>query len=411
MNQKSTFYTLFCVIIIDMMGAMLPMPILGMLIMSSHSPLLAADVTLHSRQLLYGVVASVFMLGMFIGSPILGDLSDHIGRKKGILACLFGVVGGNIISALSIISHSIWLLILGRFISGFAAGSQPIAQAAIIDISSDADRTINLSRIVLAVTLGIVLGPLIGGISGNTYFISLVGLSLPFWLSAGIAALNALALYTFYHETVIKKDRTPITFFSGFFSFVAAFKHSAIALLSIGCFLVQIAWSLYVNGIILYMYSDYHYSALKLGLFLAYSGLGASAGMTIGIRLMMRYLKTDKRSLLVAIIGMALTLFFVSIIHSSAGQWACIFLMSLFISVAYTNLLTLYSRHVTDTHQGWMMGVANSVATFAWVMTSAILGVLTSVSLRLPFAIGSCAVVVSLLLIRLYSRQPIEILK
>lgn len=87
--NKSIFYTLFCVIIIDALGMALPFPVMGALIVSVPSPLLAASVSAHVLAILYSLVISSFVLGMFIGCPILGDLSDRIGRKKGIVLCLF----------------------------------------------------------------------------------------------------------------------------------------------------------------------------------------------------------------------------------------------------------------------------------------------------------------------------------
>src|SRR3989339_631605 len=113
--NKSAFYTLFCVIIIDALGMALPFPVLSALIVSVHSPLLATAVSMHAREMLYSVVMTSFVLGMFIGCPILGDLSDHIGRKKGIILCLLGVALGGVISALGVIIHSASMLIFGRF--------------------------------------------------------------------------------------------------------------------------------------------------------------------------------------------------------------------------------------------------------------------------------------------------------
>ncbi len=75
------------------------------------------------------------MICWFFGAAILGDLSDSVGRKKSLMICLIGAFLGYLLSAIAIAFHNFWFLILGRIIAGFTSGSQPIAQAAIVDIS------------------------------------------------------------------------------------------------------------------------------------------------------------------------------------------------------------------------------------------------------------------------------------
>ena len=382
-----------------------------LLIVSVHSPLLATAVSMHAREMLYSVVMTSFVLGMFIGCPILGDLSDHIGRKKGIILCLLGVALGGVISALGVIIHSASMLIFGRFFSGFASGSQPIAQAAIIDVSSEADRTINLSRIVLAITLGIIVGPIIGGLSANAYFSGHFGLSLAFWLSAVFALLNAFAVYKIFQDTPAKREASPISFFKSFFSFLAAFKNSSIVFLSLSFLVYEMAWSLYFGGIALFLFNVHHYSAMELGLFTSFLGLGASLGMTSGIRVIMHYFKQDKESLVFSLVIMTILLFCVAVVGSAVAQWICTFFLGLFVSVAYTNLLSMYSRHASETHQGWIMGVATSVGTFAWVVTNSFSGELAFIDLRLPFWLAAFATIASLLSFWIYNKRPIEQLK
>lgn len=406
--NKSIFYTLFCVIIIDALGMALPFPVLGPLLVSVHSPMLAANTSLQAREVLYSLVMASFVFGMFIGCPILGDLSDHIGRKKGIVLCLLGVALGGVISALGVIIHSVALLIFGRFFAGFASGSQPIAQAAIIDISTPEDRTINLSRIVLAITLGIIVGPIIGGFSGNSYFINHFGFSLAFWLSAAFALANAFAVYRIFQDTGAKRESGSISFFRSFLSFLAAFKNSSVAFLSLGFLLYEVAWSLYFAGIALFLFNIYHYSAMNLGLFTAFIGVGASLGMTSGIRVIMRYFKKDKESLVLSLILMAIFFFFVAFSASVLAQWICGFFLGLFVSVAYTNFLSLYSLHASETHQGWIMGVATSVGTFAWVVTNIFSGQLAYIAVRLPFWLATVATVLALLMFWIYNRKPLK---
>jgi len=111
---------------------------------------------------------------MFVGAPILGDLSDQIGRKKVLLICLLGTACGFFICAIGIKYAIVSVLIVGRGLGGLMAGCMPIAQAAIIDISTPENKLKNISSITLALCLGFAIGPMVGGYFSNHRCFSLV---------------------------------------------------------------------------------------------------------------------------------------------------------------------------------------------------------------------------------------------
>ena len=164
-QQKSLLqmFPLFLALFIDGMGLALLFPILNGMIISPHSHFLPVDTSATMRNFLYGFTVSIFMLCWFFGAAVLGDLSDKVGRKKSLLICLVGACLGYFLSAVAVLYSSFLWLIIGRIIAGFTSGSQPIAQAAIVDVSSDIHKARNIGLILLAVSLGFVLGPILGG--------------------------------------------------------------------------------------------------------------------------------------------------------------------------------------------------------------------------------------------------------
>nr|WP_273700676.1 MFS transporter [Coxiella burnetii] len=144
------------------MGLSLLFPVLNAIIIDNHSNFLPAATTLATRDFLYGLTVGIFMICWFFGAAILGDLSDTVGRKKALLVCLIGSFLGYLLSAFAVGIHSLTFLILGRVIAGFTAGSQPIAQAAIVDVSSEAHKARNIGLILLAISLGLSSGPSLG---------------------------------------------------------------------------------------------------------------------------------------------------------------------------------------------------------------------------------------------------------
>ena len=137
------------------------------------------------RHFNYGLVIGIFFLAWFLGVVYVSKVSDSIGRKNALLICLGGALTGYAITIASLYLNSLWLLILGRAITGFTAGNQPIAQAAMIDGSSDeADRDRNMGFIVTGISFGLVGGPIIGGVLSDPDLIgSVASLKLPFYAS------------------------------------------------------------------------------------------------------------------------------------------------------------------------------------------------------------------------------------
>ena len=105
-----------------------------------------------------------------------------IGRKRGIQICLAGAFLGNGLTIVSLFTNSYWLLLIGRVVTGFTNGNQPIAQAAMIDLStSDEEKTRNLGLIVAAASIGLVAGPILGGVLSDPVVLgSYATLKLPF---------------------------------------------------------------------------------------------------------------------------------------------------------------------------------------------------------------------------------------
>lgn len=256
-KSLSIIFPLFLIIIIDAMGLSLVLPVVTSLILNAHSPLLSQYLSPFIKNILFGSTLMLYPLGMFFGAPILGDLSDHYGRKRILLICLLGAAVGYLIAGIGVAVSSLLLLLAGRFICGLMAGSQPIAQATIADITTGKQRTVLMSFIILAVALGIVFGPLIGGglshlqLSHNENYVA------PFLVAMSLALLNAAWLKYGFHETFFPKHKNKIQLTKGFSMFIHAFKSHNIRKLSIVFLCFIVGWSLYFQNLPLYLTKTY----------------------------------------------------------------------------------------------------------------------------------------------------------
>jgi DHA1 family tetracycline resistance protein-like MFS transporter len=400
-----TIFPLFLVIVIDAMGFCLVFPILTPLISNVHSSILPVETSALVRALCYGFALAAYPLAMFFAAPILGDLSDHIGRKKVMLYCLLGTGISYGLAIPGIQLHSIGLFMLSRILAGLFAGSQPIAQAAIADISSPETKTINLSNIILAMTAGIVFGPLIGGLFSNPHIASWFSYSTPFAMAAGLSLFNALILAVFFKETFTHTVRGKIDLYKGFTLFCHGFRVKELRLLAAGFFLTQFAWGLYIQAILWFLAMHYQYSSEKLGFFLVYMGVWFVFSLSFGMRLAKRLLHAETRIFLYFSLLGTLGLLGCALSSTATAQWLFLPLIVAGDALCYTCGIALFSNTADEKTQGWIMGVTGSLAAAAWTITGVVDGGLSYLHGQLPFIVATLCAFLAWFAMRAYQKR------
>src|SRR5689334_5719060 len=164
-----------------------------------------------------GLIITVYALAQFIFTPVLGALSDRYGRKPIIITSL-------LIEALSLaltgLANSLPLLLLARFIGGLGASNIGSAQAVVSDVTTKQERARGMGMIGAATGLGFVIGPALGGI------LSPHGETLPFWITAFTALLNALLVLFFLPETRQMRHSTTPRTINRFNILLAGWRHA-----------------------------------------------------------------------------------------------------------------------------------------------------------------------------------------
>ena len=188
-------------IIIDSLGFGLVYPILTAIFASPNSTALVESTSVGLNNFYLGLAYMLFPFCMLFGASFFGDLSDILGRKKVITVCMIGMLLSFLLMALGIWIMSLALLLIGRALTGLMAGSQPIAQAAIADLSTPQTKAFNMSIMTFTVSIGIVIGPLIGGFFSDSNLVSGFGFWTPFVLAALLAAIATIWILLGFEET------------------------------------------------------------------------------------------------------------------------------------------------------------------------------------------------------------------
>jgi MFS family permease len=399
MKSWKVLLPLFMVIFVDVMGLCIVFPVLAPLFYNPQLSILPANTSLAMRNLFYGLMMTMWPIFMFIAAPIIGDLSDKLGRKRVILLCLFGEAASYLIGAAAITTSSMILFLLSRILAGVFSGSQPIAQAAIADISTPETKTRNMSNIVLAATLGVVLGPLIGGFTSAKELVSWFNFATPFQIAAAIALLNAVLLMATFKETHPQKKEQKLQLMKSLFLFAGAFKNKKIRFLSVAFLLIQLSWSLYFQSLAYFLVKKFNFNASHIGIFYGVIGLAATISLTYFIRFLIKLLKSDKHIFIIGAVFQVFGAVCAVVFNLLGWQYTAVSLSAIGIALTYTVGISLYSNSVGGEHQGWIMGISAAICGAAWAITAIMTGALMSISLILPFSVSAVLAALSLLFI------------
>ena len=117
----------------------------------------------HSEIVMTALLAS-FSFAMFVANPVLGRMSDRLGRRPVLLLSL-GV--GTVAHLWFAFSNDIMQMFAARLIAGLAAGNIGVIQAIIADQTSPRERATRMGFLGAAIGAGFVIGPALGGILGG----------------------------------------------------------------------------------------------------------------------------------------------------------------------------------------------------------------------------------------------------
>lgn len=133
-------------------------PILPRLIREvTHSPDVAPYV---------GWMAVLYAVMQFVFAPVLGTLSDRLGRRPVLLVSLAGAAINYVVMALA---PQFWMLRLGRAVAGLTSANMSVATAYITDITPGEQRARRLGLMGTMFGAGFVIGPVLGGVLGEQW--------------------------------------------------------------------------------------------------------------------------------------------------------------------------------------------------------------------------------------------------
>ena len=173
--RSSPLVPIFLIVVVDVLGLTIMLPLLPF-----YAERLGASPTV------VGGLIATYALCQLLAGPMLGRISDRVGRRPVLLVSQVGTFIGLLILAYA---PTLWLVFLSRAIDGLTAGNLSIAQAYIADVTKPEERARSFGIIGIAFGIGFLVGPAISG------FLSQFGYAWPVLAAAGLSFLSITATY------------------------------------------------------------------------------------------------------------------------------------------------------------------------------------------------------------------------
>jgi MFS family permease len=346
---------LFVTVFVDMVGYGIVIPLL---------PFYTREYA--TGAVVVGLLGSLYAVMQFFGGPVLGGLSDRVGRRPVLLVCLSGVSLAYLLLGLS---TTLPMLVAAVALAGGAAATLATAQAYIADSTKPEDRTRGLGLIGAAFGLGLIAGPAAGGL------LSLHSLSAPAFAAAGIAFSNVVFGFFVLPESLPKAHRTttpllrlnPASQLRGVLGIVS------IRGLLLAVFLLNLSFAGLLTNFPLFSNARFGWDATANAFFFGFVGLCAvfTQGFLIG---RLQPLFGETRLLAGGLTLMAVNLGLMALAPLSWMLYPVVGTLAVGAGLAIPSVTALISHRVPGDSQGKVMGGVQALLSLTLILGPLIAG-------------------------------------
>ncbi len=384
-SRRFGLLPLYLVIFFGFVGYSLMITVFTPMLLHGGGNLLPPTTPLSCRTIILGLLLTTYPLGQFIGSPILGALSDRFGRKRVMALSLSVTTVCYALIAFSLEIGSLSLLMASAFVGGLAEGNVAIAQAAIADVSDSANRPRLFGYIYLSASLAYVVGPLVGGKLADSTLVSWFSYALPFWVVFALLIGSIGLLLLAFRESVAPKE-TPISYLQAFTNLKSVFTNRDVRVLYLTNFIVYLAIFGFFRCYPMYLVDEFKMGVAKVSNFIAWVAVPI---ILTNLWLTGFLSRKFSSGAIASVSALFLALFTASILlpRSENGLWVPLFLAALSLALLLPSCAALLSNRVGREEQGRALGNNQSLQVGAEAASGALGGLLAAVWIPLPLLI------------------------
>lgn len=348
MTSRRTLTTLFLIVFTDLVGFGIVIPLL---------PLYAEH--FQPAGWVLGLLMASFSAMQFVFAPVLGRLSDRVGRRPVLLLSLAGSLAGYVLFA---VAGSMAMLFVSRLLAGICGANIATAQAVIADTTPPEGRAKGMGLIGAAFGLGFIAGPALAGL------LLQLGTSAPGWGAAACSAAALVMAIAFLPETrSAATEPAAARFASPFARLARGWSDRRLAPLLLLGFLVVTGFAGFEVTFAQFLHGRLALPHDRVSLMFVYVGVLAAViqGGLMG-RLSRRF--GEARLVLAGLLSIAVGCSAIAATHRIAPLLAVLVVVSFGAGVVMPSLTSLVSRTAGAAGQGAALGAFQSVGSLARVI-------------------------------------------
>lgn len=348
--------------------------------------------TLSQPQVWLSLGVALFLGVQLFSAPLLGKLSDAIGRRPIIITSTIGTLLANAL----LLPVRAGFLFANRFSDGLTNGMFATARSAVTDLSPKDAVVKNIGLVSTIISLGNVLGPMVAGVALTVAARGSQQVQIVVLLSLGLSALN-VALSFFFGETCDNPESFDRNQFKEELRNSLNVKGLWIKLnqsdqeqpglrwLVILTLLFTLAQGYYTYFIAYTSTGPLRFNSTQISYFFVF--FGATSSLTNFVFFKYFVDKVDKKKLviLMAAIGAGLHVLYANVGQTAWLLYATAAVDSLTVALLGGILNGLVAQHTSDSDRGEVLGITQALTGLASFVTTLVYGGLSAIDVRLPF--------------------------
>lgn len=392
--MKKSLIVIFTAIVLDAVGIGLIFPIL---------PSLLKEVTHADNVAPYiGTMTALYAVMQFICAPVLGALSDRLGRRPVLLISLAGAAVNYLFLAFA---PNLWMLFAGRAIAGLTSANMSVATAYLTDITPEDKRAQRFGLFNAMFGIGFIIGPVLGGVLGDHW------LRLPFVAAAVLNGCNlALAYFVLPESRAPSRERIDLAALNPLRPLRWVFSVKSVLPIVFLFLIFSATGEAYGTCWALWGSETFQWNGFWIGLSLGAFGVCQTFAQAFlpgpAVKLF-----GERGAILVGVAGVCLAL---TVMAFATEGWMIFAIMPVFAlgGIGVPALQSLATRQVDESQQGQFQGVLASAVSLASIISPlAFSSIYFVVRAQWPGAIWLSVVVVyalgGLLVLGLHLTKPV----
>ncbi len=303
-------------------------------------------------------MTALYAVMQFVFAPVLGALSDNLGRRPVLLISLAGAAINYVVMAFA---PQLWMLLLGRAIAGLTSANVSTAMAYVTDISPEDTRARRFGLFNAMFGVGFIIGPVLGGLLGDYW------LRLPFIAAAALNASNlALALFMLPESRVATRKKVDVSALNPLRPLRSVFSMKALLPITLVFFILSATGEVYGTCWALWGIDTFHWNGFWIGLSLGTFGVFQALVQAFLPGTATRFLG-ERGAVLVGVGCSSIAL--VAMAFANHG-WIVFAMMPVFAlgGIGTPALQALATRKVDPDRQGELQGVLASAVSLATII-------------------------------------------